>query len=112
MWGVAPGGAQECFWRLVHQAIPWDIDAGSARNTAQTPRQVHSHPLTVRVGPHDDLLSGVGSGALVSFEAATLSGFGVFFRGSFAWGHSKILRKDPHSLSCILKASQQVEGQQ
>jgi hypothetical protein len=27
--------------------------------------------------------------ALVRFAAAALSGFGLFFRGSFAWGHNR-----------------------
>src|SRR6266545_1024630 len=37
-------------------------------------------------------LNTVAIEALLCFETAALSGFGVFVSGSFAWGHSKILR--------------------
>jgi hypothetical protein len=36
-------------------------------------------------------LAAVSREALVSLEAAALSGFGVFFRRSFAWGHGALL---------------------
>jgi hypothetical protein len=36
-------------------------------------------------------LAAIALQALVSLEAAALSGFGVFFRRSFAWGHGVLL---------------------
>jgi hypothetical protein len=36
-------------------------------------------------------LAAIALQALVSLEAAALSGFGVFFRRSFAWGHGLLL---------------------
>ena len=37
-------------------------------------------------------LAAIACKALVCCEAAALSGFGVFFRGSCAWGHGALLR--------------------
>jgi hypothetical protein len=37
-------------------------------------------------------LTAVTLQALLRFQATTLAGFGVFFHGSFAWGHGEGLR--------------------
>jgi hypothetical protein len=36
-------------------------------------------------------LAAITCEALLRCEAAALSGFGLFFRGSFAWGHDVLL---------------------
>jgi hypothetical protein len=53
--------------------------------------------LTLPIYECDDLggvlrLTAVTLQALLRFQATTLAGFGVFFHGSYAWGHGEGLR--------------------